>query len=120
MVRINRGNVARKFRKKILNFDKGFSGKHSKLFRVANQKVFHALLYSYRGRKERKRFFRRLWITRIGIATKLYGISYSQFIHSLKKDKILLNRKMLSHLAIFDPLNWENLVESLSSKPHSS
>ena len=120
MVRIKRGNVARKFRKKILNFAKGFSGKHSKLFRVANQKVFHALLYSYRGRKERKRFFRRLWITRIGIATKLYGISYSHFIHLLKKDKVLLNRKMLSHLAIFDPLSWENLVEAVNSNPHSS
>jgi len=113
MVRIKRGNVARKFRKKILNFAKGFSGKHSRLFRVANQKVFHALMYSYRGRKERKRFFRRLWITRIGIATKLYGISYSQFINRLKTEKILLNRKMLSHLAIFDPLSWETLVESV-------
>ena len=120
MVRIKRGNVARKFRKKILNFAKGFTGKHSKLFRVASQKVFHALLYSYRGRKERKRFFRRLWITRIGIATKLYGLSYSQFIHELKKDKVLLNRKMLSHLAIFDPLSWENLVESIHNAPHSS
>jgi len=120
MVRIKRGNVARKFRKKILDFAKGFSGKHSKLFRVANQKVLHALMYSYRGRKERKRFFRRLWITRIGIATKLYGISYSQFIHRLKKDKILINRKMLSHLAIFDPLSWENLVESVNSPAHSS
>nr|YP_009550675.1 ribosomal protein L20 [Eustigmatophyceae sp. Chic 10/23 P-6w]QAA11605.1 ribosomal protein L20 [Eustigmatophyceae sp. Chic 10/23 P-6w] len=119
MVRIKRGNVARKFRKKILNFAKGFSGKHSRLFRVANQKVFHALLYSYRGRKERKRFFRRLWITRIGISTKLYGISYSKFIHSLKKDNILLNRKMLSHLAIFDPFSWESLVGSVSSKAHS-
>ena len=117
MVRIKRGNVARKFRKKILNFAKGFSGKHSRLFRVANQKVFHALLYSYRGRKERKRFFRRLWITRIGIATKLYGVSYSHFIHNLKKDSILLNRKMLSHLSIFDPLSWENLVDSLNTKP---
>ena len=116
MVRIKRGNVARKFRKKILDFAKGFSGAHSRLFRVANQKVFHALLYSYRGRKERKRFFRRLWITRIGIATKFYGISYSKFINYLKKDKILLNRKMLSHLAVFDPLGWENLIESFSDK----
>ena len=120
MVRVKRGNVARKFRKKILNFAKGFSGKHSKLFRVANQKVFHALSYSYRGRKERKRFFRRLWITRIGIATKLYGISYSRFIHSLKNEKILLNRKMLSHLAIYDPLSWETLVNSTNNKTHSA
>ena len=119
MVRIKRGNVARKFRKKILNFAKGFSGKHSRLFRVANQKVFHALMYSYRGRKERKRFFRRLWITRIGIATKLYGISYSQFINRLKNEKILINRKMLSHLAIFDPLSWETLVESVRENTHS-
>ena len=119
MVRIKRGNVARNFRKKILDFAKGFSGKHSRLFRVANQKVFHALLYSYRGRKERKRFFRRLWITRIGIATKLYGISYSQFINHLKVNKILLNRKMLSHLAIFDPICWESLVESVSDKSQS-
>ena len=120
MVRVKRGNVARQFRKKILDFAKGFSGKHSKLYRVANQKVFHALAYSYRGRKERKRFFRRLWITRIGIATKLYGLSYSRFINKLKENKILLNRKMLSHLAIFDPLSWENLVTSLTEKTHSS
>nr|YP_009550953.1 ribosomal protein L20 [Eustigmatophyceae sp. Ndem 8/9T-3m6.8]QAA11885.1 ribosomal protein L20 [Eustigmatophyceae sp. Ndem 8/9T-3m6.8] len=119
MVRIKRGNVARKFRKKILDFAKGFSGKHSKLFRVANQKVFHALLYSYRGRKERKRFFRRLWITRIGIATRFYDISYSRFINHLKNDKILLNRKMLSHIAIFDPLSWESLLQSVSDKTHS-
>ena len=71
MVRIKRGNIARKRRKKVLKLAKGFKGAHSKLFRVANQQVMKALKYSYVGRKQKKRVFRRLWITRINAITSI-------------------------------------------------
>ena len=85
MVRIKRGNVARKRRKKILQLAKGYRGAHSKLFRVANQQVMKALRYSYVGRKQKKRTFRRLWITRINAASKLNGLSYSRVISNFKR-----------------------------------
>nr|YP_010185247.1 ribosomal protein L20 [Ishige okamurae]QVJ99591.1 ribosomal protein L20 [Ishige okamurae] len=110
MVRIKRGNVARKRRKKILNLAKGFCGSHSSLFRVANQQVLKSLLYAYIGRKEKKRMFRQLWITRINGAVRNYGTNYSKFTHSLKVSNILLNRKMLSQLAIIDPSGFSSLV----------
>ena len=74
MVRVKRGNVARKRRKKILQFTKGYRGAHSCLFRVANQQVMKALRYSYVGRKQKKRIFRKLWITRINAAAKLNNL----------------------------------------------
>ena len=70
MVRVKRGNVARKRRKKILQLAKGYRGAHSRLFRIANQQVMKALRYSYIGRKQKKRFFRKLWITRINLASR--------------------------------------------------
>ena len=73
MVRVKRGNVARKRRKKILNLAKGYRGAHSRLFRVANQQVMKALRYSYVGRKQKKRMFRRIWITRINAASRVNG-----------------------------------------------
>jgi len=110
MVRIKRGNVARKNRKKILQLAKGFRGSHSRLFRVANQQVMKALRYSYVGRKQKKRNFRRLWIARINAASRINGISYSQLIHKFKKSNIELNRKMLSQIAILDSLTFNTLV----------
>ncbi|MCP4970632.1 MAG: 50S ribosomal protein L20 [Arcobacter sp.] len=111
MVRIKRGNVARKRRKKILQLAKGYKGAHSRLFRVANQQVMKALRYSYVGRKQKKRIFRKLWITRINAAAKLYGHSYNKAIHNLKKSNIHLNRKMLSQMAILDPLAFKSLMK---------
>lgn len=102
MTRIKRGNVARKRRKKILKLSKGFRGSHSKLFRTAKQQVLKALKYSYIGRKNKKRYYRRLWIVRISAAVRLHNISYSQFIHFLKRFNIALNRKMIAQLAIID------------------
>ena len=102
MVRVKRGNVARKRRKKILQLAKGYRGAHSRLFRVANQQVMKALRYSYMGRKQKKRTFRKLWITRINAAAKLNGLSYSKVIHNFKKSNIDLNRKMLSQLVVLD------------------
>lgn len=110
MVRIKRGNVARKSRKKILQLAKGFRGSHSRLFRVANQQVMKALRYSYVGRKQKKRNFRRLWIARINAASRINGLSYSQLIHKFKKSNIDLNRKMLSQIAILDSLTFNALV----------
>jgi large subunit ribosomal protein L20 len=102
MVRIKRGNVARKRRKKILALASGYRGAHSVLFRVANQQVMKALRYSYIGRKQKKRIFRKIWISRINAASRLNGLSYSQLIHQLKKSNIDINRKMLSQIAVLD------------------
>jgi large subunit ribosomal protein L20 len=112
MVRVKRGNVARKRRNKILALASGYRGAHSVLFRVANQQVMKALRYSYIGRKQKKRIFRRIWISRINAASRLNGLSYSQLIHQLKKSNIDINRKMLSQIAVLDSSAFKSLVES--------
>ena len=111
MVRVKRGNVARKRRKKILALASGYRGAHSILFRVANQQVMKALRYSYIGRKQKKRIFRRIWISRINAASRLNGISYSQLIYKMKQANIDLNRKMLSQIAILDASTFKSLLE---------
>ena len=111
MSRVKRGNVARKRRKKILKLAKGFRGSHSTLFRTANQQVMKALRNAYRDRKKRKRDFRRLWITRITAACRMRGTRYSRFMNGLMHSGILLNRKMLSEIAIHDPATFDLLVE---------
>jgi large subunit ribosomal protein L20 len=110
-MRVKRGNVARKRRKKILKLAKGFRGSHSKLFRTANQQVMKALRNAYRDRRKRKRDFRRLWITRINAASRINGISYSQLIGNMKKANIAINRKMLANLAVLDPDAFAKVVE---------
>ena len=110
MVRIKRGNVARKRRKKILSLASGYRGAHSALFRVANQQVMKALRYSYVGRKQKKRIFRKIWISRINAASRLNGTSYSRLIHNFKKSKVDLNRKMLSQIAVLDKTTFKSLV----------
>ena len=112
MVRVKRGNVARKRRKKVLQLAKGYRGAHSRLFRVANQQVMKALRYSYVGRKQKKRMFRKIWITRINAASRLNGLPYSRLIHNFKKSNITLNRKMLSQIAILDTNTFKELVTS--------
>ena len=111
MVRIKRGNVARKRRKKVLALASGYRGAHSVLFRVANQQVMKALRYSYIGRKQKKRIFRRIWISRINAASRINDISYSRLIHKFKKSNIDLNRKMLSQIAILDASTFKSLLE---------
>lgn len=111
MVRVKRGNVARKRRKKVLSIAKGYRGAHSVLFRVANQQVMKALRYAYVGRKQKKRIFRRIWISRINATSRLNGLSYSKLINKFKKSNIDLNRKMLSQLAILDASTFKSLVE---------
>jgi large subunit ribosomal protein L20 len=110
MVRIKRGNVARKRRKKILSLASGYRGAHSILFRIANQQVMKALRYSYIGRKQKKRAFRKIWISRINAASRLNGTSYSQLIHKFKKSNVDLNRKMLSQIAVLDKSTFKSLV----------
>lgn len=110
MVRVKRGNVARKRRKKILTIARGYRGAHSILFRVANQQVMKALKYSYVGRKQKKRMFRRIWISRINAASKLQGISYSRLINKLNQSKIRLNRKMLAQIAILDNSTFSKIL----------
>ena len=110
MVRVKRGNVARKRRKKILTLASGYRNAHSVLFRVANQQVMKALRYSYIGRKQKKRIFRKIWINRINAAARLNGTSYSKLIHKFKKSNIDINRKMLSQIAILDASTFKLLV----------
>ncbi len=114
MTRIKRGNVARKRRKKILKLAKGFRGSHSRLFRTAKQQVLKALKYSYVGRKQRKRNYRRLWIVRINAATRSFSISYSQFVYLLKKNNIAVNRKVLSQLALIDKYAFNYIIKSIT------
>lgn len=111
MARVKGALATRKRRKRVLKLAKGYRGAKSKQFRTAKQAVMKSLVYSYIGRKQRKRDFRRLWITRISAAAKMNGINYSQFMNGLKKANINMNRKMLSEIAIADPAAFTALVE---------
>ena len=111
MARVKRGVNAKKRHKNILKQSKGYFGAKSKLYRTANQAVMKSLNYSYIGRKQRKRDFRKLWIARINAAARLNGLSYSKFISGLKKANININRKMLSEMAINDPEGFAKLVD---------
>ena len=102
MARIKRATMTHKRRKKVLKLAKGYYGAKSKLFKTAKQAVMKSGQYAYIGRKQKKRDFRRLWITRISAGCKANGMNYSTFINGLKKADISLNRKMLSEIAIHD------------------
>ena len=110
MVRVKRGNIARKRRKKILSLASGYKGAHSILFRIANQQVMKALRYSYIGRKQKKRIFRKLWIGRINATSRLNGLPYNQLIHKFKRSNIDLNRKMLAQIAVLDTSTFSYLI----------
>jgi len=110
MARIKGAVTTRKRRKKILKLAKGYWGAKSKLYKMANQAVMKSLTYAYIGRKQKKRDYRRLWITRINAGCKANGMNYSRFMHGLKKAGINLNRKMLSEIAIHEPEAFKQLV----------
>jgi large subunit ribosomal protein L20 len=110
MVRVKRGNVARRRRNKILHIAKGFRGTHSKLFRMANQQVMKALRYAYVGRKRRKREFRSLWIVRINAAARDNNTNYSLFTSMLKKSNVGINRKMLAQIAVSDKICFKEVL----------
>ena len=111
MARIKGAMMTRKRRKKTLKLAKGYFGAKSKLFRTAKEAVMKSGQYAYIGRKQKKRDFRRLWIARISAAAKLNGMNYSTFMNGLKKAGIVLNRKMLSEIAIADPASFTKLAE---------
>ena len=111
MARIKGAMMTRKRRKKVLKLAKGYFGAKSKHFKMAKQAVMKSGNYAYIGRKQKKRDFRRLWITRISAACKLNGVNYSTFMNGLKKAGIDLNRKMLSEIAINDAAAFTALVE---------
>ena len=111
MARVKRGVTNRARHKKVLKLAKGYFGRKSKLFKVANQQVMKSLSYAYRDRKRRKRDFRRLWITRINAAARLNGLSYSRFMNGLKKAGIELDRKVLADLAVNDKTGFTALCE---------
>ena len=112
MPRAKGGTKTRIRHKKRLKLAKGYYGAKSKLFRTATEAVDKAQLYAYRDRRNRKRDFRRLWITRITAACRNHGMLYSRFIHALKKAGIELDRKVLSDMAIRDPAGFTALVEA--------
>lgn len=111
MARIKKGVHAKQRHKKILKLAKGYYGAKSKLYRPANEAVMRALRSAYRGRKEKKRNFRRLWITRINAAARMNGLSYSCFMHGLKQANIDIDRKILADLAMNDYDAFVELAE---------
>ena len=115
MVRVKRGNVSKNHHKRVLKFAKGFKGAHSRLFRVANGQVMKAFVYSYVGRKRRKRDFKRLWICRVNAASRTQGINYSNFRNLLKKSSVELNLKMLAQLSVLDQATFFQVLEEVKS-----
>lgn len=111
MARVKGAMMTRKRRKKVLKLAKGYWGSKSRHFKMAKQAVMKSGNYAYIGRKQRKRDFRRLWITRISAACRMNDTNYSSFMNGLKKAGITLNRKMLSEIAIADPKAFAALVE---------
>ncbi len=112
MARVKRAVNAVKKRRKIMRLSKGYFGAKSKQYRTAKQAVMKSLAYSYRGRKQRKRDFRRLWITRINAAARMNGLSYSKFMNGLKLAGVELNRKVLAEMAVNDAAAFAQLVET--------
>ena len=102
MPRVKRGVTARARHKKVLKLSKGFRGRRNNVYRVAKQAVIKAGQYAYRDRRTKKRVFRALWIARINAAARNNDMTYSQFIHGLKKASIEMDRKVLADLAVFD------------------
>lgn len=111
MARVKGAMMTRKRRKKVLKLAKGYYGAKSKQFRVAKEAVMKSGQYAYIGRKQKKRNFRSLWITRISAACKMNGMNYSTFMNGLKKAGVTLNRKMLSEIAIHDAAAFTALTE---------
>ena len=110
MTRVKGGSVAKNRRRKVLKSAKGYFGSKHRLFKTAQEQTFHSGAYAYRDRKQNKRNFRKLWITRINAACRMNDISYSKFINGLSKAGIEINRKMLSEVAIDNPALFTSYV----------
>ena len=122
MTRVNGGSVSKTRRRKVLKEAKGYFGSKHRLYKTAQEQVFHSGNYAFRDRKQNKRNFRKLWITRINAACRMNDISYSKFINGLAKANVEVNRKMLAELAINDEVAFTNLVniakEALAGKEY--
>ena len=115
MSRVKAGKVTRSRHKRLFKQTKGYWGQRKNIFRRAKETWLRALSYAFKGRKMLKRSMRALFITRISAAVKSHGVSYSKFIHALKKSDVRLNRKMLSQIAIFEPTVFAKVVETVRS-----
>jgi large subunit ribosomal protein L20 len=112
MARVKRGVIAKARHKKVLDQAKGYYGARSKIFRVAKQAVIKAGQYAYRDRRQRKRQFRALWITRINAAARLHGLSYSRLINGLNRAEIEVDRKILADIAVHDQEAFAVIAEA--------
>jgi len=110
MPRVKGGIVTRRRHKKILKLAKGYFGSKHRLFKSANAQVMKSLMYAYRDRRQKKRDFRKLWITRINAQARMNGLSYSRLMHGLKVAGIEVNRKMLADLAVNDKVAFNELA----------
>jgi large subunit ribosomal protein L20 len=115
MPRVKRGVTARARHKRVIAAAKGFRGRRNNVFRIAKQAVMRAGQYAYRDRRNKKRVFRALWITRINAATRLHGMPYNQFINGLKKANIGLDRKVLADMAVHDAAGFAAIVSKVKS-----
>ena len=110
MARVKGAMMTRKHRKKILGLAKGYWGNKSRHYKMANQQMMKSGRYAYVGRKQKKRDFRQLWITRISAGCKMNGMNYSTFMNGLKKAGVMLDRKVLADMAVFDKAGFASLV----------
>ncbi len=115
MVRVARGVTSKARHKKVIKKAKGHYGRRKNVFRVAVQSVEKSLQYAYRDRRNKKRDFRSLWVQRINAGVRLYGMTYSKFINSLKKLEIEIDRKILADIAVNQPKTFKALVEKAQS-----
>jgi large subunit ribosomal protein L20 len=116
MPRVKGGFVTRRRHKKVLKMAKGYFGSKHRIFKTANAQVMKSLLYAYRDRRQKKRDFRKLWITRINAAARLNGLSYSKLMFGLKNNGIVINRKMLADLAVHDAAAFAELATAAKAK----
>lgn len=111
MAKIKHSVATRRRKKRLLKRTKGFWGDRSKQYQQARRALMHALVYAYRDRRNKKREFRRLWVTRVNAACRQAGVTYSQFVHGLKNAKVNLDRKTLAELAVKDSKVFAKLIE---------
>ncbi|KYD10814.1 50S ribosomal protein L20 [Heyndrickxia sporothermodurans] len=116
MPRVKGGIVSRRRRKKVLKLAKGYFGSKHTLYKTANEQVMKSYMYAYRDRRQKKRDFRKLWITRINAAARINGLSYSRLMHGLKLAGIEVNRKMLADLAIHDEKAFTELANQAKAQ----
>ncbi|MDK2921796.1 MAG: large subunit ribosomal protein [Desulfonauticus sp.] len=110
-MRVKSGKTRHRRHKKYLKMAKGYTGSRGKLYRIAREQVERSLCYAYRDRKQRKREFRKLWIIRINAAAREYGLSYSRFMSGLNKAGVVINRKSLADMAVYEKAAFARLAE---------